>query len=63
VALSFACKQIVPTAIQVSYGRGVDAGMLVDWHGGDTWIHVLADAIKPLGLHMVATGTKLEIKS
>ncbi len=63
VPLAFACKQIVPNAIKVSYGPGADPGMLVTWRGGDTWPHVLADALKPLGLHMVATGTRLEIES
>ncbi len=62
VPLSFACRQIVPTNIRVSYGPGADPGMLVSWKGGDTWSHVLGSAIKPLGLRMVSSGSRLQIK-
>ncbi len=63
VPLSFACRQIVPSGTKVSYRHGADPQMLITWHGGDTWLHVLGDAIKPLGLHLVETGSRLEIRS
>jgi hypothetical protein len=62
VPLSFACRQIVPANIRVSYGAGADPGMLVSWTGGDTWPRVLGSAIKPLGLRMISSGAQIEIK-
>ena len=62
VPLSFACRQIVPQGIRVAFGPGASPDALVDWKGGDPWPLVLARAIRPLGLHMVAVGTKLTIK-
>ena len=62
VPLSFACRQIVPAQIRVSYGAGVDPGTPVTWTGGDTWTLVLRRAIEPLGFHMVAAGMTLQIK-
>lgn len=62
VPLSFACRQIVPASVTVSYGPGADPGMLVTWQGGDTWPHVLSNAIKPLGLRMISSGTRIEIE-
>ena len=44
------------------YGPGASPDALVDWKGGDVWPLVLGRAIQPLGLHMVAGGTKLTIK-
>jgi hypothetical protein len=61
VPLSFACRQIVPAQIKVSYGSGVDPGTPVTWTGGDAWSLVLRRAIEPLGFHMVAAGTTLQI--
>ena len=62
VPLSFACRQIVPASVTVSYGPGADPRMLVTWKGGDTWPHVLSNAIKPLGLRMISSGMRLEIE-
>lgn len=62
VPLSFVCRQIVPASVTVSYGPGADPGMLVTWKGGDTWPHVLSNAIKPLGLRMISSGVRLEIE-
>jgi len=61
VPLSFACRQIVPAQIKVSYGPGVDPTTPVTWTGGDPWSLVLERAIKPLGLHTVAAGMTLQI--
>lgn len=55
VPLAFACRQIVPPAVKVIYGPGVNPATLVIWRGGDTWNHVLRDAVKPLGLHLEMT--------
>ena len=63
VPLSFACRQIVPPAVTVAYGPGVRPQMLVTWKGGDTWNHVLRDAVKPLGLHLVMTHMAVEIRN
>ena len=61
VPLSFACRQIVPPAVRVTYGPGASPDMLVNWKGGDIWNHVLRDAVKPLGLHLVMTYMAVEI--
>ncbi len=63
VPLSFACKQIVPPAVKVTYGPGADPQALVDWKGGDTWNHVLRKAVEPLGLHLVMTWMAVEIRN
>ncbi len=62
VPLSFACRQVVPRQVRVAYGPGASPDALVDWKGGDVWPLVLGRAIQPLGLRMVAVGTKLTIK-
>jgi len=63
VPLSFACRQIIPPAVKVTLGPGADPKALVDWKGGDTWNHVLRDAVKPLGLHLVMTTMAVEIRN
>ena len=63
VPLSFACRQIIPPAVKVALGPGADPNALVDWKGGDTWNHVLRDAVKPLGLHLVMTTMAVEIRN
>ncbi|MEO8715017.1 MAG: hypothetical protein ABI369_08385 [Acetobacteraceae bacterium] len=63
IPLSFACRQIVPPSFKVTYGPGADPGMIVTWNGGDTWPHVLAAAIKPLGLHMLRSGQTVRLES
>ena len=35
---------------------------VVSWKGGDTWNHVLRDAVKPLGLHLVMAHMAVEIR-
>jgi len=55
IPLAFACRQIVPQAVKVSYGPGVNPAAPVNWEGGDTWNHVLRDSIKPLGLSLQMT--------
>ena len=55
VPLAFACRQIVPNAVQITYGPGADQAALVNWKGGDTWNHVLRDTVKPLGLQLQMT--------
>jgi hypothetical protein len=62
VPLAFACRQIVPSAVRITYGPGADQAVLVDWKGGDTWNHVLRDAVQPLGLHLVMTTMAVEIR-
>jgi hypothetical protein len=54
IPLSFAIRQIVPPPIKVRFAREVDRGALVDWRGGRAWPSVLRDAIRPLGLRVVA---------
>ena len=62
VPLAFACRQIVPNAVKITYGPGADRAALVNWKGGDTWNHVLRDAVLPLGLHLVMTTMEVEIR-
>ena len=63
VPLAFACKQIVPLAVKVTYGPGADPEALVNWKGGDTWNRVLGKAVQPLGLHLVMTWMAVEIRN
>lgn len=62
VPLGFACRQIVPPAVKVTYGPGATPDMLVTWKGGNTWNHVLYNAIAPLGLRLVMTHMAVEIR-
>lgn len=62
VPLGFACRQIVPAAVRVTYGPGARPDMLVNWKGGNTWNHVLYDAVAPLGLRLVMTHMAVEIR-
>jgi hypothetical protein len=62
VPLAFACRQIVPDAVKITYGAGADRTALVNWKGGDTWNHVLRDAVQPLGLHLLMTTMAVEIR-
>jgi hypothetical protein len=62
VPLSFAVRQIVPATFRVTYGSGVNPGVLVDWKGGRSWKRVLADALKPLGLRPVLGYKAVEIQ-
>ena len=62
VPLSFAVKQIVPTAVKVRFGPGANRNALVDWKGGQPWNRVLMAAIKPIGLEIVMTTMAVEIR-
>lgn len=62
VPLSFACRQIVPQAVKVTFGPGVSPQMTVSWKGGDTWNHVLRSAVTPLGLRLLMTHMAVEIR-
>jgi hypothetical protein len=62
ISLGFACRQIVPRAVKVVYGPGANPQQIVSWKGGDTWNHVLRDAVKPLGLHLVMSTMAVEIR-
>lgn len=60
VPLGFAVRQIVPSAVAVRFGEGVDPAQPVTWSGGQPWHRVLAAAVQPLGLRVVAgTGSVL----
>ena len=62
VPLGFACRQIVPPAVKVTYGPGASPDMPVTWKGGNTWNHVLYNAVAPLGLRLVMTHMAVEIR-
>ena len=62
VPLAFACRQIVPPPVKITFGPGAGPHMLVTWKGGDTWNHVLRDAVKPLGLRLVMAHMAVEIR-
>ena len=57
VPLAFAARQIVPSALAVRFGAGVDPDSAVDWTGGAPWNRVLAAAIAPLGLRLTVGAT------
>lgn len=63
VPLSFAAKQIVPSAFQVTYRRGVNQNQLVSWFGGRPWNEVLWLALRQQGLHMAVLGRTVTIWS
>jgi hypothetical protein len=62
IPLGFACRQIVPRAVKVIFGPGANPRQIVSWQGGDTWNHVLRDAVKPVGLHLVMSTMTVEIR-
>ncbi len=62
VPLGFACQQIVPRAVRVTYGPGANPHQLVTWRGGDTWNRVLRTAVRALGLSLVMTHMAVEIR-
>jgi hypothetical protein len=62
VPLRFAVRQIVPSAVKVTYGPGANADADVDWHGGEGWNRVLSNAVRPLGLRLVMTYMAVEIR-
>ncbi|MDE1905072.1 MAG: hypothetical protein KGH75_01295 [Rhodospirillales bacterium] len=62
VPLGFACRQIVPAAVRVTYGPGADPSMVVSWKGGKGWNEVLREAVKPIGLRLVMTRMAVEIR-
>jgi hypothetical protein len=62
VPIRFAVRQIVPRAVTVTYGPGVDPDAVVDWKGGQGWNWVLFRAVHPLGLHLVMTHMAVEIR-
>jgi hypothetical protein len=62
IPLSFAVRQIVPSTIHVTYGRGADPNALVDWRGGQAWNRTLLNAVRPLGLRLVITEIAVEIR-
>lgn len=53
VSLGFAVRQIVPPAVTVRFGTGVDPARTVDWSGGQPWNRVLTAAVRPLGLRVI----------
>jgi hypothetical protein len=57
IPLAFAARQIVPPAMAVRFGPGVDPDSAVDWTGGAPWNRVLAAAIAPLGLRLTVSAT------
>jgi hypothetical protein len=62
VPLAFACRQIVPSTVHVTYGPGANPDLLVTWKGSHTWNHVLYDAVAPLGLRLVMSHMAVEIR-
>jgi len=62
VPLHFAVRQIVPRAVKVHYGPGVDPDAVVTWKGGQGWNWVLFHAVHPLGLRLVMTPMAVEIR-
>jgi len=63
VPLDFACRQIVPRAVRVTYGPGARPDMVVSWKGGKPWNRTLAEAVAPLGLRLVINRTVVEIRN
>ena len=62
VPLAFACRQIVPAGVKVTFGPGADPAALVDWKGGDTWNRTLLTALEPLGLRIIMRPMAIEIR-
>ncbi len=61
VPLSFAARQIVPTAYRVRYAGRVDPEATVTWSGDKPWNRALQEAIRPLGLRMTLSGSTVTI--
>ena len=54
IPLAFAIRQIVPAGVRLSLADGVDPDAPVEWRGGRAWNRVLAEAVTPLGLRLIA---------
>ena len=50
IPLTYAVEQIVPDAYIVSYGKGVDVTIPVNWRGGEDWRVVLEKVASETGL-------------
>ena len=61
IPLSFAVRQIVPTRLQVAFGKEVDRERRVDRRGCKPWQTALLEAIKPIGLTIDVHGLTLTI--
>jgi hypothetical protein len=61
VPLTFAVRQIVPAHFQVVFTDAVQKDAAVDWKGGEPWRATLADAVRPLGLVVIVSGSKVTI--
>lgn len=46
IPLAVALKQIVPSAVFLKYGLGVDTSIPVTWQGGKPWREVLAETLR-----------------
>ena len=62
VPFRFAVRQIVPPAVNVTYGPGAMPDTLVDWKGGQGWNRVLFRAVHPLGLRLVMSYMAVQIR-
>ena len=62
VPLSFACRQVVPRFISVTFAPDVDPETPVNWTGGRPWAAVMRDALEPIGLTIVPHGSTIEIR-
>jgi len=61
VPLDFAARQIVPASVRLRFGSSVDRDAFVTWRGNAPWNHVLAAAVRPLGLRVVIGATEVAI--
>lgn len=61
VPLDFAARQIVPMSVRIVFASNVDRDALVTWRGNAPWNHVLAAAVRPLGLRVLTGATEVTI--
>jgi len=57
--LGLALSQVIPSNFSPSYMKGVDAGALVSWEGGQPWNEVLAEMLKQQGFAHQIRGNKV----
>jgi len=61
VPMYFAVRQIVPHAVEVRFGPGIDQAAFITWSGGQPWNRVLASAVRPLRIHVMTTANSVMI--
>lgn len=62
IPLVLAMRQIVPPEFSFSFDEGVNLGARISWTGGRPWDEVLAEAVRPMDVHVVISGNTVWLR-